>query len=67
MFYISKLKKDINRHIRLKSYVLNNENLSKALNEKGEILIIHQMISVIMGKKFAKQKMEKVNYCNSLK
>ena len=39
-YILDKLKKDINEHIRLKSYVLNNENLSKALNEKGEILII---------------------------
>ena len=37
---LNKLKKDINEHVRLKSYVLNYENLSKALNEKGEILII---------------------------
>ena len=39
-FILNKLKKDINVHIRLKSYVLNDENLSKALKEKGEILII---------------------------
>ena len=39
-YILDKLNKDINEHIRLKSYVLNYENLSKALNEKGEILII---------------------------
>ena len=39
-YILDKLNKDINEHIRLKSYILNYENLSKALNEKGEILII---------------------------
>ena len=29
-----------NKHIRIKTYVLNIWNLAKALNEKGEILII---------------------------
>ena len=33
-FLLDKLNKDINEHIRLKSYVLNYEHLSKALNEK---------------------------------
>ena len=39
-YILDKLSRDINKHIRIKSYVLNNDNLSKALNEKGEILII---------------------------
>ena len=39
-YILRKLKKDINEHIRIKSYVLNNENLLKAINNKGKILII---------------------------
>ena len=39
-YILNKLQKEINKHIRIKTYVLNTSNLSKALNEKGEILII---------------------------
>ena len=39
-YILNKLKNDINEHIILKSYVLNEQNLIKSFNEKGEILII---------------------------
>ena len=39
-YILNKLQKEINKHIRIKTYVLNIWNLTKALNEKGEILII---------------------------
>ena len=37
---LSELKKSVNTHIRIKSLILNEENLEEALNGKGEILII---------------------------
>ena len=39
-YILSQLRKDIKHHIRIKSNILNKENLNLALNEKGEILII---------------------------
>ena len=37
---LNELQKGIKTHIRIKSNILNNENLYEALNGKGEILII---------------------------
>ena len=39
-YILSELKKDIKHHIRIKSKILNKENLNLAFKEKGEILII---------------------------
>ena len=39
-YILTELKKSINSHIRLKSLILNEDNLNYALNRKGEILII---------------------------
>ena len=39
-YILSELKKNIKSHIRIKSNILNKENLYDALNNKGEILII---------------------------
>ena len=39
-YIINELKKNINSHIRIKSLILNEENLTHVLNKKGEILII---------------------------
>ena len=39
-YILNQLKKNINSFIKIKSEILNNENLNKALNRKGEILII---------------------------
>ena len=40
-YYILKeLKKSLDYHIRIKSYLLNEKNLNQALDERGEILII---------------------------
>ena len=37
---LNELKKSIKSHIRIKSDILNKENLKESLNKKGEILII---------------------------
>ena len=39
-FILNELNSKINRHIRIDTKILNNENLKEALNKKGEILII---------------------------
>ena len=39
-YILNELNKNIHSHLRLKSFVLNEENLKKALNLKGERLII---------------------------
>ena len=39
-YIINELKKNIYSHIRIKSLILNEENLTQVLNKKGEILII---------------------------
>ena len=39
-YILNKLKKNLNSNIRIKSKILNIDNLKEALNEKGKILII---------------------------
>ena len=39
-YILNELKKNIKSYIRIKSCILNKENLNSALNEKGKILII---------------------------
>ena len=39
-YILNELKKNIKSYIRIKSGILNKENLNSALNEKGKILII---------------------------
>ena len=56
------MKKDINKHIRIKSYILNAENLSKAFNDKGEILIIQSDDFTDNGEIVCESKNGKVKY-----
>ena len=39
-YILNELKQNIKSHIRIKSYILNKDNLNSTLNEKGKILII---------------------------
>ena len=39
-YILNELNKSINSHIRIKTNILNENNLKEALNDKGEILII---------------------------